>query len=862
MDSCDDKPEAPGDRPGRAHWWIGAVLTLSVTARSTPPEPPKTPEAPAAKGAVGRVLEYEESPGGRVLYREESGGVLSPLPKAPPGREPIPPMPSGTGAPESTATGKPTAPPIAKVPASPPVAATKRPPASAPVAATRKPSPAPAVVKAAPAPGWGEQVDAAAEAGDNAALVALASSPQARTDCGSAYRSWNIARALEEAGQSGAVARTLEPLLLQCKDGVVRATTLEIARELVDSELLARWVAREAPAVRTGEAEKRFDRLSIGLALARSTASKAPAIERARTVEREVGAAIVRFRDADGAAALGWLWLEARDPATAALWFGRARTWVPDDQMAARGLAHSALQERRFDDALGIARTLPDTAGEKRTITRDALVGKAETAFHAERFVEATEHLARAAEYGALPRYARELEAWSHSRLGRKAEAARRFAALYREAPDRPAAEGLLAAYDNKTMIDADLRGSEPLASMLRGERGTAAFNAGRFIEAAGLAPERYGAVGGVTAPQASAYGAWRAKSGEEGVSRIKSHWTYAVETGAVVAEGAALRLRVSRDDVEAGRPSGSALLGSVPATGPDPGVPVAETRATVNEGRVVARLERGIAWNATLGATSAEAGLAQRAVGSIEAEGAPAWGYLAGGLSREPVRETVLSYSGMRDPYSPSSWGRVTRDALAARALVLASPWSFGAAGRLARLEGVSVPSNRQNTAEFSVGYDASLPGFAYSVVGVSLSGDNYDRYLGNFTFGHGGYFSPQIYRRLGAALDFMTAENRAWIARGRVSAGLISQRLDASPWFPLQPDGRVYAGTPTTRAHDASGNIAAVARLGSHLQLAAGLSRSVAPQYSETHAFVLLRILFEPRASVVSADIPPFVR
>ena len=868
---------------GCASWGAVGLMAMALAARGQPADLPRmAPAKPGPKGAAGKVIQYEEKPSAAVIYQEETGGMMSPLPKAPAAAprvspeegKPTPPRgPGVAGKPGTPAVAtKPTEAPsigVAGRPAAGPGVAAKK-PAAEPGLAAKKPAGAPRIAaqSAAPAPdpaasafaSWGARVDQASEAGDSAALLRLAADPAARLDCDRAYRSWSIARAQEEKGDVAAATRTLDPILTGCADGVVRATTLEIARELVEPETLARWIAREAPNARAGEAQQRYDRLAITTALARNSASKAPPAERARALDKEIAEAVVRFRDAEGATGLGWTWLEAKDPASAALWFGRALTWRPGDDSVTRGLAYAALQERRFDDALRYVSPQPD-GEEKRRITRDAYIGKAEGAYTMDRFAEALAHYGKASEQGTLPRYAREQEAWSYARTGRKAEAAKRFAALYREAPDRGAADGLLAAYENKTMIDADLRASEPLNSMLRAERAVAAFNASRFLEAAALDPGKYGEVGATSAPQASAYAGWRKKTGEDGTSRLKSHRTYAGEAGAVVAESTSLRLRGERHELRAGTPAAGALIGTAPAGMPLP-TPIEETRATVDEGRLGVRIERGVAINAHAGAISSDAGLSQRAIGGLEVEAAPAWGFGAVGIYREPVRESILSYAGMRDPYSGTSWGRVSRDALSGRALVLMSPWSFGASARFARLTGTGVQDNDQKVAELSAGYNVELPDFAYASTSVSVSGDMYERNLSNFTLGHGGYFSPQRYRRLGAAFDFMTAENRRWIARGRFSAGLISKQVDEAPLFPLAPDGRVYPGTPTERAHDASANVVAVARLSPHVQLAAGLSRSISPQYAENHAFVQIRILFEPRASVVSADLPGFVR
>src|SRR5262249_38991204 len=152
------------------------------------------------------------------------------------------------------------------------------------------------------------------------------------------------------------------------------------------------------------------------------------------------------------------------------------------------------------------------------------------------RFTEARQAIEQATRFGSVPRYVRELEAWSYSRMGLKTEAAKRFAELYRETPNETAAQGLLASYDNHTLVDAGLAATEPLAGLLRTEGAVAAFNAGRYIEAVALDTKRYGAVGGVSAPQAAVFASRGDKTGDEGTSRFHRNNVVSAEGGLLVA--------------------------------------------------------------------------------------------------------------------------------------------------------------------------------------------------------------------------------------------------------------------------------------------------------------------------------------
>jgi hypothetical protein len=225
-------------------------------------------------------------------------------------------------------------------------------------------------------------------------------------------------------------------------------------------------------------------------------------------------------------------------------------------------------------------------------------------------------------------------------------------------------------------------------------------------------------------------------------------------------------------------------------------------------------------------------------------------------------VRESVLSYAGMRDPGGTGSWGRVFRHGVAVRGLWLErSPWSIGARASAARLEGVRVADNTYLGADVSAGYDLRLAGFSYSSLSVNASWERYARNLSHFTVGHGGYFSPGRYRGIGAAFDFMTEENRAWMARGRASAARVDKREDAADYFPLAPDGRAYAGSRGV-GNDLSLQLAAACALGRHVQVGVAIARGLSPQYRETQAMVQLRIVFEPRTRVASVDLPVILR
>src|SRR5438132_1668542 len=70
--------------------------------------------------------------------------------------------------------------------------------------------------------------------------------------------------------------------------------------------------------------------------------------------------------------------------------------------------------------------------------------------------------------------------------------------------------------------IEASLARSEPLAMLLRKRVASEAFSGRRFLEARANDEEKYADIGASSARHASTGAAWRDKSGDEGLLRLK----------------------------------------------------------------------------------------------------------------------------------------------------------------------------------------------------------------------------------------------------------------------------------------------------------------------------------------------------
>ena len=721
---------------------LACVLAYAAVAGSDPPRA-KVP---------GSVIRIEETPPTRILYFEESGGIITPV-------------------------------------ATPPASSVRLPLAPFSAQGAKVPAHRPPIARTTPAPG--------------------------KTRLG----------------------KTLTTLPAPAADASVAATA--------------------GSAIRTEE-EMRLDRRREYDALvATLSVEQLPSAERARRFDEVAGPLVVSYRDATAALRLAWLWLDGKNPASAGVWFQRARAWRSGDAEATRGLAIATLAERNYTSALALADELPASLPLRTEVRRDALIGIGQGEYRVERYGRALAAFNSAEAAGELPRYARMLRAWTLLSMGDMAAAAAEFARLYREAPDRESAQGIVAAVPVGPLpVDAVVATTEPLVSLMRVRDGEAAFRARRYLEARALDPSRWGDLGspGVTAALAGV--GRREKTGEAGLARLTAEVAPGADVSIPLGTRAAVSLSTVRLRLDAGVMDPDATVGSAPVRGTRVGA--RQVRSTVRESHVSLRMEDHLAITTTVGDGVKGGAVSARRIGSIDAEATPGWGQAGVRAFVEPVRESILSWAGMTDPYGGSSWGGVRRIGAEIRALYLgAAPYSAGIRARAERLAGTQVAGNERRAFDASVGRDLGLQGFAYSSLGIAVGFDAYDRNLSHYTVGHGGYFSPQSYRKAGLAFDFMTEERKSWLVRGRASTARTWKSEDAAPLFPLDPDGRIYGSSRST-GHDGAMRISAVAQVSPYVQVGATIGRGISPQWSEKSASLEFRVLFAPRRGVVSADLP----
>jgi hypothetical protein len=178
--------------------------------------------------------------------------------------------------------------------------------------------------------------------------------------------------------------------------------------------------------------------------------------------------------------------------------------------------------------------------------------------------------------------------------------------------------------------------------------------------------------------------------------------------------------------------------------------------------------------------------------------------------VARRAVTDSLLSYAGARDAAAGLEWGGVTSNG------ALASlTWDDGTSGLYVNASyqhymGTNVPSNNALKGGGGV-YTRLLKDADQTLtVGVNTTIMGYNRNLSYFTYGQGGYFSPQQYVILNLPVEW---SGRAGLFTYDVkgSIGVQHYRQDASNYFPLN-DGSTRQGDAAAAAQFLGNGLSAV--------------------------------------------------
>lgn len=562
--------------------------------------------------------------------------------------------------------------------------------------------------------------------------------------------------------------------------------------------------------------------------------------------------------DAPLLARIGWALYRLHKFSEAANWFEAALSKKPQESNAREGLFYALQRSGELARAFEVAAPLAHLQSARADVAVQNALNLRPTDPSA-----AAHWLQQAVALGKNDTGTRELLAWTLLQTGRPEAAAELFTALYHEQPsNRDLAQGLLQSLQQSgqsaRLAELAVHGGA-LADLLRRDEALALRDLGLARDAAQRDATADPALTGAAAPSVALGTFTRSKSGGAGTSQLLLRTTPTLQlrwTNELGAWDLSLQPRVEADSGATPPPlqTGTTL----------PGVLGSGKRQT-------ALRSATLSWR-TLGPSGpyATLGVTPEALFSSTWIGTLGWRDMgqdhdwSAALERSPVDDSLLSLLGLRDAATGRPWGRVLRQGVVLSGYQQIAPsWNLSASARFARLVGEKVADNTHVALSVGLSRDLPLPGMRYFSVGPALSWERYRRNLSGFTWGHGGYFSPQDFTSASLLAVFQTHDARPFVVAGQVQIGWQSVRQDAAECFPLPTPLPAPLCTPLAASRSSglgsSTSVQWAGLLAPHWAIEGSARWRTGPAYQDRELYLGLRYFLSPRKALFGSDLPP---
>ncbi|WP_313626912.1 cellulose biosynthesis protein BcsC [Kosakonia sp.] len=157
----------------------------------------------------------------------------------------------------------------------------------------------------------------------------------------------------------------------------------------------------------------------------------------------------------------------------------------------------------------------------------------------------------------------------------------------------------------------------------------------------------------------------------------------------------------------------------------------------------------------------------------------------------RRAVTDSLLSYVGLRDAYSGERWGQVTKNGGSVQLSYDDGDAGFYIGGGGYSYLGKDVASNTSVNANAGVYLRPWHDDFRQLQTGLNVGWMNYSKNLSYFTYGQGGYFSPQNYVSVSLPVDLSQKIDNWKLSIGG-AVGYQSYTQDKSNYFPTEPEAQ----------------------------------------------------------------------
>jgi tetratricopeptide (TPR) repeat protein len=558
----------------------------------------------------------------------------------------------------------------------------------------------------------------------------------------------------------------------------------------------------------------------------------------------------------------GWAYLAQNQYSSAGMWFNQALEWSPGPGEAAYGLALSKFREGDLSNAEAIVNYRGDSHPKMRILKGDISSRRAVEAYEMKNNARSRDLMLQASEARPLNRNEQTILAWDYYHTKDYAKSSALFEKLYRASPSENTAQGLYASlaktksYDKVDVIGDTVRGL--LKKMYGTSEARRYFAANLFVASAGAGGEKiYPVLKNYTSPSVALGLAYWSKSTTEGEGKLSAGYLPIVSGRIYPSNKTILTAQVSRIVLNSGTLNQGANVGKVPTTFTPYAVSPTTSYNSLFDFSVRFEYQDWVSWYVTFGNTPSGRPLNAKPIGNIGMLYRTEQGYFQAELYSKAVRESILTYVGMTDPYTGATWGGVTQSGGMAQFFHSIAPkWTIFLKGSYGILTSTDVKDNYHLALTAALAYEFEVKNFEYIFLGLACSYETYDNNRNHFTYGNGGYFSPEYVAQALIQAQFLSQEGKRWIAAGSLGLSVQNNKQASSPNFPLDPDGRNYPGTEDSTV------IGLVNAEGGYLVspnwlVGAAAGYAVTADNHEGYISVYVRYFFEGRNGLLRTDL-----
>nr|WP_306815350.1 cellulose synthase subunit BcsC-related outer membrane protein [Limnobacter parvus] len=196
--------------------------------------------------------------------------------------------------------------------------------------------------------------------------------------------------------------------------------------------------------------------------------------------------------------------------------------------------------------------------------------------------------------------------------------------------------------------------------------------------------------------------------------------------------------------------------------------------------------------------------------------------------LARRMVNGSVLSTTGAIDPLTGESWGGARRNGVSAVYYEAFNPtFDFVGIARANLITGKNIPDNTEFNLQGILGKTVFQRQGHEVEIGASLFLWTFEKNLRFYTFGQGGYYSPQAFGSLSFPITW-TGNMNGWSWQAQARIGASESREDDTDLYPLNPELAAAAaaqGNPTVQIGGPGGGTSTGLRLALEKQVTTNL-------------------------------------